>query len=257
MGGQNFDIRKHLLDYDDVMNQQREVIYRQRKEALNGGNLREILDEMLEDVVDDLLETYADGKLPPGEWKPERLGPSGSFKLFALKSNFIGDEGNPTPASMPCGRRFSGMSGTCSGKRKRISANRSLDDSMRILMLQSIDTHWKDHLLNMDHLREGIGLRGYGQKGTPSGNTSAEGFELFMAMVEADQGGRPVQTLPGSDPPGGKRSRRAEEAATGLRHEAGARFRGAAAGQAERGEVGRNDPCPCGSGKTVQKCCGG
>jgi len=251
---QNFDIRKHLLDYDDVMNQQREVIYRQRKEALNGGNLREILDEMLEDVVDDLLETYADGKVPPGEWNLKGLDDR-IFQLFALKSNFSGDDGESAAGIDAMREKILGDVRNLLREKEADFGKPLMDDIMRILMLQSIDTHWKDHLLNMDHLREGIGLRGYGQK-DPKREYQREGFEMFMAMVERikeDALSKLCQVQIRREETVQEMQKKQERDYVMSRGEGPA-----APKQVKRKEakVGRNDPCPCGSGKKYKKCCG-
>ncbi len=251
---QNFDIRKHLLEYDDVMNQQREVIYRQRKEVLGGDNLSTALGEMLEDVVDTVLEEFADENSPPDSWNlkglDERL-----FQLFSLKTNFQDmEDGTPAGGESLRERVLEAVRALLRQKKEELGAP-LMEEITKILMLQSIDTHWKDHLLSMDHLREGIGLRGYGQK-DPKREYQKEGFDMFSAMVERikeDSLSKICRVQIRREETVQEMQRKQEQEYVLSRGD------GPAAPQTVKRKdvkVGRNDPCPCGSGRKYKKCCG-
>ncbi|MEK6570576.1 MAG: preprotein translocase subunit SecA, partial [Bacteroidota bacterium] len=192
----NFDIRKHLLKYDDVINKQREVIYQQRKQILQGEDLKEMLFDMVEDLLDSLLPSYIDKNLPSEEWDLQGLAATLS-RQFALD------------ASLDQTRRLFSLNGR--GENEALSSSalglNELRDAVlealkqyyaskeqrygekmmryleKMVMLQIIDNLWKDHLQNMDHLKEGIGLRGYAQK-DPLIEYKKEGYAMFMEMVD-------------------------------------------------------------------------
>lgn len=251
---QNFDIRKHLLEYDDVMNQQREVIYRQRKEVLGGENLSSALGELLEDVVDTVLEEFADENAPPDAWNlkglDERL-----FQLFSLKTSFQDmEDGTPAGGESLRERILEAVRALLLQKKEELGAP-LMEEITKILMLQSIDTHWKDHLLSMDHLREGIGLRGYGQK-DPKREYQKEGFDMFSAMVERikeDSLSKICRVQIRREETVQEMQKKQEQEYVLSRGD------GPAAPQTVKRKdmkVGRNDPCPCGSGRKYKKCCG-
>jgi preprotein translocase subunit SecA len=250
--GQNFDIRKHLLDYDDVMNRQRHVIYNQRKKVLKGENLWEDIEDMLEEIVDETIPVYIPEKTHPDDWNLKGLE-EWVVTQFALKMNFTRSE-TGIDANIVKDDIIEGVKTLLRNKEKEYGTP-LMDYLIRMIMLQSIDSLWKDHLLNMDHLREGIGLRGYAQK-DPAREYQKEGYEMFIDMTqrikedsiqklclvriqkeEEVQEMRDKQQLDyvmsrGEDKP---------ESATVKR---------------QKEKVGRNDPCPCGSGKKYKKCCG-
>jgi len=251
---QNFDIRKHLLEYDDVMNQQREVIYRQRKEVLGGENLSSALGELLEDVVDTVLEEFADENAPPDAWNlkglDERL-----FQLFSLKTSFQDmEDGTPAGGESLRERILEAVRALLLEKKEELGAP-LMEEITKILMLQSIDTHWKDHLLSMDHLREGIGLRGYGQK-DPKREYQKEGFDMFSAMVERikeDSLSKICRVQIRREETVQEMQKKQEQEYVLSRGD------GPATPQTVKRKdvkVGRNDPCPCGSGRKYKKCCG-
>jgi preprotein translocase subunit SecA len=252
--GQNFDIRKHLLDYDDVMNRQRKVIYEQRKKGLRGDNLWADIEDMVEEIVDDLLSSFVDEKGNKDDFNLKGLEDS-LLKQFNLKFDLVNSDkaGFGQQSSL---REFiiQGVQKLLRDKEKDFGKELT-DYLIKAIMLQSIDVQWKDHLLAMDHLREGISLRGYAQK-DPVREYQREGYEMFMEMIfrikmdvleklcliriqkeEEVEAIRQKQKQDyvmsrGEDTPANKT----------VKHE---------------GEkVGRNDPCPCGSGKKYKKCCG-
>jgi preprotein translocase subunit SecA len=243
----NFDIRKHLLEYDDVMNQQREVIYSQRRQILGGKNLKEDFLDMAAELIDDLVSEHI-----PDNTVDE-------IDLTALETSFrhqfgflpnLSDQGNGDWSEYLLDK-----------VRERYEAKSEevgpefFGHLTQMVMLQIVDNHWKDHLLSMDHLRDGIGLRGYAQK-DPLQEYKREGYESFMDLVhriKEDTVGtvfhlqvRPHQEVP-------------EEARPSQQQMVFSHGGGEEAPQPVKrrnGKVGRNDPCPCGSGKKYKKCCG-
>ena len=252
--GQNYEIRKHLLEYDDVMNKQREVIYAQRKEVLKGEYLWSTVEDMLEEVVDNMLAEYVDEKLRPDEWNLKGLGDI-VYKRFSLRTDFNQlDDNNVIDNEYVREKINSGVKTLLHDKEEKFGKP-LMEQVMRIIMLQSIDAHWKDHLLAMDHLKEGIGLRGYGQK-DPKREYQREGYDMFMDMVyrikedtleklcwvqvQMEDDIKQVQK-PQSENYIMSRGDGGSSPATVKR---------------KGKKIGRNDPCPCGSGKKYKKCCG-
>jgi len=250
----NFEIRKQLLEYDDVMNQQREVIYRQRREILEGQDLRELIMEIVEQKAGEIAAAFADEKLPPSEWDRKGIRDA-VFKQFNLRLNaFDADTLETLTAEGLAGFIFEAARDQYERRESAVGADdfRQLE---RVVMLQTLDNLWKDHLLSMDHLKEGIGLRGYAQQ-NPLLVYKKEGFELFQDMIsriheetlgilfriqvaeperiEAMRQPRDQNLVfsGGEAPARRKPSKRADK------------------------KVGRNAPCPCGSGKKYKKCCG-
>lgn len=253
--GHNFDIRKHLLEYDDVMNQQRSVIYGRRRELLKGADIKESVMDIIAESVDHLLGVYVDERMPPGEWDVKALRESlkDQFRIsidvpesFQAKDKIEDLRQSLLDQVMNAYQR----------KEEEVGAP-LLRHIEKVLMLQTIDTLWKEHLLAMDHLKEGIGLRGYGQK-DPKQEYKREGYQMFMDMMgrvyyDVIQKLFAVQIA------------REEDASYLEAREEQKMFLGRG-GEGERQEkvpvkregdkVGRNDPCPCGSGKKYKKCCG-
>ncbi len=250
--GQNFDIRKHLLDYDDVMNKQRKVIYEQRKKVLRGESLWADIEEMVEEVVDNLLFEYIDEKKHYDEWNLKGLD-DGIFQQFNLKLN-ISNSAEITSADSICELIIKKVLELLRNKEQNFGKE-LMDYLLKVIMLQAIDSHWKEHLLSMDHLKEGIGLRGYGQK-DPVREYQREGYEMFMEMISQMK----MDTLVKLCLVEIQREEEVEE----IRHKQKQDYilsRGEDVPEAqtvkrEGQKIGRNDPCPCGSGKKYKKCCG-
>ncbi len=252
--GQNFEIRKHLIEYDDVMNKQREVIYKQRKDVLSGGDLKNTMDEMLEEVVDETVREYIDESLHPEEWNLKGLDDI-AFKIFSLKSGFAEAEENGGIDVESIRETILSQVKTAMAEKEKKFGKELMDQVMKIVMLQTIDSHWKDHLLAMDHLKEGIGLRGYGQK-DPLREYQREGYDMFMNMVyrikeDIIEKLSWVQVKVQEDLDEVQTAR--EEEYVMSRGDAGVTPETV---KREGKKVGRNDPCPCGSGKKYKKCCG-
>jgi preprotein translocase SecA subunit len=285
--GHNFDMRKHLLEYDDVLNKQREVIYARRRDILTKDDLREDVIEMAKGLADDLVETHF-GMDEPGEGYDWKAFEDAVFAQFNFRLAV------PEEEREKIGQRQ--LAGLLEEKVLEAYANREqlygppiIRQIERHIWLQTLDTLWRDHLLSMDHLKEGIGLRGYGQK-NPLQEYQKEGYDLFESLVgrmESDvveklwsvqvhvtQGqAAPAHAHAHADGGAAERptdrprelveaERRREQAQRRMRlvHGEGPH----AQGRPEKVEtvrrdgekVGRNDPCPCGSGKKYKKCHG-
>ncbi|MDD4091291.1 MAG: preprotein translocase subunit SecA [Smithellaceae bacterium] len=250
--GQNFDIRKHLLDYDDVMNNQRKVIYEQRKKVLRGQDLWADIEAMVEEITGELLAEFIGEKNHPQDWNLKALEDA-VFQQFKLRPN-IANAKDLTSADSIRSLILEKVQEYLRGKEKEFGPD-LMTYLMKVIMLQAIDTHWKEHLLSMDHLREGIGLRGYGQK-DPVREYQREGYAMFMEMI----GRIKMDTLEKLCLVRIQREEEVEEIRQKQKQDyILSRGEDTPAHQTVKREsekIGRNDPCPCGSGKKYKKCCG-
>ena len=253
----NFDIRKHLLEYDDVMNKQREVIYAQRKEVLGGENLKEEILAMADGLAQETCKSCADTHLPAAEWDFKGLSES-LFHQFNFRFQINPDElEDLTPEDLE-EKALDQVSKCYEAKEQNISSD-LLRQLEKIIMLQTIDSLWKDHLLAMDHMKEGIGLRGYGQK-NPLQEYQKEAFGMFEEMVQTIQQDM-VQKLftievaheEALEELEAQRRPKRVVLSHGEGENGPARV---ATVKREGGKVGRNNPCPCGSGKKYKRCHG-
>jgi preprotein translocase subunit SecA len=300
---QNFGTRKHLLEYDDVMNKQRENIYALRRELLEGKvrvqdeeaetisevDTRAYLMMLAEDIVDDAVEAYAGKEVEPEDWDLDALKLDMS-RVFGLDAgDYLGLHLDGKNAGEIRDAVWERIVAKYDAKEKTVGAE-AMRQVERFVMLETVDRQWKDHLYSLDHLKEGIGLRGYGQK-DPLVEYKKESFELFQDMkrrVDEDMVNRlwtghftlvsqeaPVRpqrrapmpmTLnePKGEPVGAfAASPRASAAASPAgfpSRPAAPRVGGDDAPvqtvRRDEPKVGRNDPCPCGSGKKYKKCHG-
>ena len=254
--GHNFDIRKQLLEYDDVMNQQREVIYQQRREALTGEDLKPSIEAIIAEMVTQMATDCADERLPAEEWDwktlEERVLKQFNFHLPAPDEDTL-DGLNADGLA----QYIEDAALAAYQEREETIGSENMRTLERHIMLMTVDNLWKDHLLSMDHLKEGIGLRGYAQQ-NPLIVYKKEGFEMFQEMIErikeesvgilyrvqlaeseeVEQLQRPqeqslVFSGGGDGPPPKKKPIRNRQE-----------------------KIGRNAPCPCGSGKKYKHCCG-
>ena len=256
--GHNFEIRKHLLEYDDVMNKQREVIYELRTQVLGAEQLKDTFLEMLEEVVDDFVAEQLSADLHPEEWDLAALDEA-IKRQFGVEINV--QEFSRTRADLTSLREFIFERLRQSYDQKEAQMGEPMMRHLeKVIMLQLIDTRWKDHLLAMDHLKEGIGLRGYAQK-NPLNEYKREAFEMFSAMmglIKTEitaylfkiQAGKLEETVPKMD---GRRPRYIEHRGGGP---AGNGDGKPTPVRREGRKIGRNEPCPCGSGKKYKRCCG-
>jgi preprotein translocase subunit SecA len=256
----NFEIRKHLLEYDDVMNKQREAIYKLRRDVLEGKEARDYVVELVGNIVDALLETHCPEKMEPEEWDLKGLRTE-LLAFFNLNAQELGVRLEDLGIEELRETLLTTIEQRYAERESRHDAEvfRSFE---RAIMLQAVDVAWKDHLLALDHLKEGIGLRGYGQR-DPLNEYKRESFELFQAMkdrIEDDI----VQKLFRYEPVTEEQlaeQRRRREAVQAPRIELSAppKVEGPSRQQPSVNKdvkVGRNDPCPCGSGKKYKKCHG-
>ena len=179
--GQNFSIRKHLLEYDDVMNKQRETIYKQRREILQGKDMKEYVLELVETLVDWQMDQYTNKAKDPDEWDvpafEKAVGAQFGVNLEDLKIDW------PAASFDELREKILGRLLAAYGEKEKLLGPDHMREFERIILLQVIDTQWKDHLLGMDYLKEGIGLRGYGQR-DPLIEYKKESYDMFQAMLD-------------------------------------------------------------------------
>ena len=247
----NFEIRKHLLDYDDVMNKQRTEIYSFRREILEEESLKPNMEEMIEDIGEAVIDMYISEDIHPEEWDTGELSNS-LYGIFDYRPDDLsGIRGIDALRETV----IDGLKERYNRKEQEIGVEfmRYLE---KVVMLQIVDEQWKDHLLAMDHLKEGIGLRGYGQK-DPLVEYKREAFDMFSAMTDRIKTEILTRMY--------KVQVKTEEEAARVSHHQqqdlvfshGESESDAARQPVKRSKkVGRNEPCPCGSGKKYKKCCG-
>ena len=252
--GHNFEIRKHLLEYDDVMNQQREIIYRQRRQALASKDLKQVAHDMMEDVSYDLVEEFVVDKTALKEWDLEGLSSAikGQFNMDLsldkpVQENFSADQ---------LGQFIFDAAQAKYREREEMYGPEIIRHVERFIILQTVDTRWKEHLLNMDHLKEGIGLRGYAQQ-DPLRIYKKEGFDMFQDLMNRIkkevvdilfkiQIASPTQVE--------KMKQEEQQDLSFSSHSDESAPKQPVRRLSEK--VQRNTPCPCGSGKKYKKCCG-
>lgn len=252
--GHNFDIRKQLIEYDDVMNQQREVIYRQRREALKGKSLKPAIESMIQEKAEDIAITFADEKMLPEEWDLNGVSES-VFKQFNFRMNNLSGGNLEGLTKEGLEQLIYDEALKVYNEKEKLVGSEDFRHLERVIMLQTVDNLWKDHLLSMDHLKEGIGLRGYAQQ-NPLVVYKKEGFEMFQDMISRvkEEIINIMFRIQISEPQKIEEIRKPKEQKL--------LFSGGDEGVArkpvkrEENKVGRNDPCPCGSGKKFKKCCG-
>ena len=292
--GQNFEARKHLLEYDDVMNKQREAVYGLRRQLLEGVDQKEIiLEDYVAGILSGLMDEFCAAKAHPADWDIKALKDT-IFTRFGVDILAEGIKPETLNRQELGDAIFDCLKARYDAKEKLIGPD-AMRYHERMIMLSVLDAQWKDHLRDMDHLKEGIGLRGYGQH-DPLVEYKRESFDMFEAMMQRCQddtvrylylmqvlerpsgppparpviAGQPAAT-PGGDGNGHQPPRSVstsmdelEEAFQRKKRRELEQARMAGAGdrqpvqQVVRGaaKVGRNDPCPCGSGDKYKKCCG-
>jgi preprotein translocase subunit SecA len=253
--GHNFDIRKHLLEYDDVMNQQREVIYKQRRDLLMGENIHDTIEDMINGKSEEIAAAFADERALPEDWDHKGISDA-VFKQFNYRLT-------PFDENTLDGFNQDGLAQAiydqCRGayeQRESLIGKETMRHLERVVMLQTVDNLWKDHLLSMDHLKEGVGLRGYAQQ-NPLLVYKKEGFELFQDLIERikEETLAILFRIQLAEPQSlGEMQRKQEQDFTYSGGE-GAPTKKQPQRRASK-KIGRNDPCPCGSGKKYKKCCG-
>ncbi len=261
--GHNFDIRNHLLEYDDVMNKQREVIYRQRREVLAGEDLVVVVKNMISDLIDTVVEDFSQDRHASEDWDWQDFDKR-MLETFNIQPEWTEQDraGMNKESFREKLSELVANAYTAQEQRNTVPVQRHLE---RVVLLQMVDDLWKDHLLSMDHLKQGIGLRGYGQK-NPLIEYKKEGYHLFMRMIEMVKE-QTVSTLMRvhvvqedevTRLEEEHRRRQAQElqlnmGAAGVKETEPAPQKPV---KREIDKIGRNADCPCGSGKKYKKCCG-
>ncbi len=250
----NFEIRKHLLDYDDVMNKQRETIYSLRRKILSGENLREYLMENVENIILWLLEENVPKGAPKEGWNEEALRNS-LWRFFGIDYDSIIKQLDKVSSEEFEKKIKEKVEEKYKEKESRIKPE-IMREYEKLVMLQVIDNQWKDHLLTMDHLKEGIGLRAYGQR-DPLVEYKKEAYYAFESMLDRieEEIVRYLMLLEPQVQKEEKKVERKERQFTYSAPDKGGEKKGTTVINKSR-KVGRNDPCPCGSGKKYKKCCG-
>jgi len=254
----NFDIRKHLLEYDDVMNKQREVVYHRRRELLSPEPLKDDILDMCDAVIEEIVEAHCDPEVDAASWDWKAIEDA-FFKQFKFRFNFRENAGGrsieePDDLMEIAEERVRALY----EQREKEFTEPVMRQIEKIVSLQTLDSLWKDHLLAMDHLKEAIGLRGYAQL-NPLVEYQKEGFSMFEAMMDVMQRDIveklfTVQVQREQDVEEIQRVQRPQRVT--MSHGGETRDAAAAPVKREGDKVGRNDPCPCGSGRKYKRCHG-
>ena len=264
----NFDIRKQLLEFDDVANDQRKVVYEQRNDLLDATDISETIAAIRTDVIDDVISQYIPPQSLDEMWDvpglEQRL--KADFNLELAISQWLADDKKLFEEKLR--ERIQQEVEQAYANKEQMVGPQVLRQFEKAIMLQSLDTHWKEHLAAMDHLRQGINLRGYAQK-NPKQEYKREAFELFSTMLEAlkaDVVGilSRVQVRAAEDVEAVEQQRRKADAVPhDYQHAEAEHVGGDVPADAPRGpvfreqdKIGRNDACPCGSGKKYKQCHG-
>ncbi|TYZ27938.1 preprotein translocase subunit SecA [Selenomonas caprae] len=280
----NFDIRKHVLEYDDVMNQQREVMYGERRKILMGDNLRENIMGMVKHIIKDEMNQYANEQLYPEEWQLDGLiedaekiyAPAGRLKkeeLVELSRDELKEE-------------LEKLAEEGYHQRELLFGEENMRELEKVVMLRVVDSKWMEHLDHMDMLREGINLRAYGQR-NPLVEYKIEALDMFeemegaiqdqiaslmyhVSIITPEQQAAAAQQEAGEEPSSAQKQK-LEQAIKEQRSQLSDHLKNAQASHGDEvsaaeakkkpvtndgKKVGRNDPCPCGSGKKYKNCCG-
>ena len=258
----NFDIRKHLLEYDDVMNRQREVVYHRRKELLSGAPIKDDVVDMCDALIEEIVKAHVEAEVAPEEWNWKAIEDA-FYKQFHFHFNFRENANgrvidHPDDLIEVAGERVRALY----DQREQEFTPPVMRQIEKIVMLQTLDSLWKDHLLAMDHLKESIGLRGYAQL-NPLVEYQKEGFSMFealMATMQMDVVEKvfSVQTVREQSVQQLEQQQRPQRVVMSHGDQTEQAAAGAPPGAVKReaDKVGRNDPCPCGSGKKFKRCHG-
>jgi preprotein translocase subunit SecA len=246
--GHNFDIRKQLLEYDDVMNQQRTVVYSLRRDLMTTQDMEEVVHEFMEDVLDEVYAPIQPGSRDADDTETRSMVRSRLDEIFNLRKV---DHSTELPHREKAVQNINVLF-----EKLKKDAGDQYQEILRFFLLDSLDRNWKEHLLNMDYLKEGIGLRGYGQK-DPKQEYKREGFSMFQDLLcrIKENTFQPLTRL---------QLQVVQEEEFKHEEQKNLQYAGSEAGDAPKKEpvrraepkVGRNDPCPCGSGKKYKYCHG-
>jgi len=257
--GRNFDIRKQLLEYDDVMNQQRDVIYSQRRELLQADDVHDVIEDMQTDYASRLEHEFVEGH--PEEWQLDELRDALKERLSIEADPKSWLDNDAVESSDNMGTQILELLQAHMAAKENITGVEQMRNFEKYLILQILDHHWKEHLLAMDHLRQSVGLRGYAQK-QPIQEYKRESFELFESMLgkvreETMHALHRVQVEVEQAAPAIEQPM--QEMDININYNLGEDDEPQQPQQTykrEHPKVGRNDPCPCGSGKKYKQCHG-
>jgi preprotein translocase subunit SecA len=266
----NFEIRKQLLEYDNVMNKQREVIYGQRRSVLEGTFSKEDMLDIVDKIISDIVAVHINENISPRDWDI-----AGLINTFRLKFGIDIDASGIQNLNKEGIREqlYNSLTAAYEEREKSIGSD-TMRHLERMVFLQILDSKWKDHLYAMDNLREGIGLRAYGQR-DPLIEYKREAFEMFSQMISSIEE-EATEVIFKLQPVKLERFKGIfSEVSQEFLHPEAVKFEApsqqlaeaemlaeSASGTtppikpAQSSKVGRNDPCPCGSGKKYKRCCG-
>ena len=265
----NFDMRKQILEYDDVANDQRKVIYQQRSELLESADISETIDAMRDSVLEDTINQYIAPHSMEEQWDVPALEKTlaAEFRLEFPLTNWLEEDKQFNEAALHA--RIAQQARELYQAKVGLVGAEVMHHYERVMMLQSLDVHWREHLAALDHLRQGIHLRGYAQK-NPKQEYKREAFELFSMMLDAIKrevtqvlmtvqvrSESDVEAVEAAPAPGNVQYHHSGyDGALGRTGEIGSSSEDHKPFVREGHKVGRNDPCPCGSGKKYKHCHG-
>jgi preprotein translocase subunit SecA len=266
--GHNFDIRKQLLEYDDVSNEQRKLVYSERNELMSTDDVSENVGEMREEVVDLIIDRTIPPQSLPEQWDIDQLEEDLrlEFGVTLPVSDWL-DEDKSLYEDTLRDRILEEVETTYKAKEEKYGTEiiRHLE---KVIMLQTLDTQWKEHLAEMDYLRQGIGLRSYAQK-NPKQEYKREAFDMFTAMLDRVKSEvvtvlAKVQLREESDIEDLERRQQESQRDIELQHANANEMQGGDASSGgqnspfirDEPKIGRNEPCHCGSGKKFKQCHG-
>jgi preprotein translocase subunit SecA len=249
--GNNFDVRKVVLQYDDVMNQQREIIYKQRRELLESENIREVIEGMISAVIERIVKAHCPEEQIPEEWELQEVA---NF----VNNNLLHDDAQITDQAI-WGKEqdeiielIKDLVSKRYDERETEIGAEFMREFEKVVALRAVDSKWMDHIDAMDQLRQGIHLRAYG--GTdPLREYQFEGFEMFQEMIDNIREEVAMYIMKAHVQSNLERQAVAEGQAVDTKNEAGGKK---PLVRDEEQRIGRNDPCPCGSGKKFKQCHG-
>ena len=258
--GRNFDMRKHVLEYDDVMNQQRKVIYSERRKVLSGDNLRDHIMNMIDGIIEAEMNQYANEKLYPEEWTLDGLIKDAE-SIYAPKDRMT-VESLEEMSRDEIQEFLHNLADEAYKQREELFGEENMRELEKIIMLRVVDNRWMEHLDRMDMLREGIGLMAYGQR-NPLVEYKIKSHDMFGQMIDTIQSDIASLMF--------RVNIITQEQQEAMERESEQRLAAAKATHGDDSEpaeaqkkkpvkntekIGRNDPCPCGSGKKYKNCCG-
>lgn len=249
--GNNFSVRKNVLNYDDVMNTQREIIYKQRAQVLDGEDLHESILKMMEDLITSTVNTYLADEDEKTDWNVVGLKDFFTGWLIGKEDLTFTDEELNSVTKQDIITALSSKAGEIYQAKEEQYGSEIMRELERVILLKVVDTKWMAHIDDMEELKKGISLRSYGQK-NPVIEYRYEGFEMFDAMVESirEDTIRMLMTVKLQQ----NQTPQREQVAKPDAPNAGSGD-GSFSQSAKSNKIGDNDPCPCGSGKKYKKCC--